>query len=118
MFEEVQQFFQRATVVVLPYLDATQSGIIPTAYMYKRAVVATKVGSIPEVVDHEVTGILIEPGNEKSLAEAVIRLLLDPNLRTSMGEAGYQKLQQELSWKSIAGKTLQVYESALNQNSR
>lgn len=116
--EEVSRLFQKAALIALPYLDATQSGIIPIAYMFKRPVVATRVGSIPEVVEDGKTGLLVEPGDERSLADAIVRLLLSPDLRRSMGEAGNLKLQQGLSWKSIAEKTLKVYEFAMSHNSR
>jgi starch synthase len=112
--DEVGRFFLGATLVVLPYQDATQSGIIPIAYMFNRPVVATRVGSIPEVVDNGKTGLLVEAGDERALADAVVRLLLDPNLCESMGKAAAIKLEQDLSWQSIARKTLQVYENARN----
>lgn len=112
--EEVGAFFQRAACVVLPYLDATQSGIIPTAYLFRRPVVATRVGSIPEVVEQGKTGFLIEAGDENALAEAVVRFLQDPQLCRAMGEAGAEKLKCELSWPELAEKTGGVYEKAVD----
>jgi len=49
--EEVPSFFQRVKVIVLPYIEGTQSGVIPVAYSFKKPVVVTNVGSIAEVVD-------------------------------------------------------------------
>jgi glycosyltransferase involved in cell wall biosynthesis len=117
--DEVPFFFQQAAIVVLPYLDATQTGIIPIAYQFSRPVVASRVGSIPEVVDNGKTGYLVTPGDERSLADAIIRLLLDNSLREEMGKAAKAKLEQDLSWDVIASKTIQVYKRALeSKNAR
>jgi glycosyltransferase involved in cell wall biosynthesis len=110
--DEVGRFFLEASLVALPYQDATQSGIVPIAYLFGRPVVATRVGSIPEVVDDGKTGLLVEPGDEQSLANAVVKLLRDPDTCKSMGKAAAAKLEQDLSWQIIAKKTLQVYENA------
>ena len=47
-----QEYFQRASVVVLPYIEASQSGVIPLAYSAGKPVVATEVGGLPEMVEH------------------------------------------------------------------
>ena len=84
--EEVPNFFQRAKIIVLPYIEGTQSGIIPIAYAFKKPVVVTDVGSIPEVVDDGVTGFIVPPKEPKALADAIIKLLKDDKLRKEMGE--------------------------------
>ena len=71
------ELFARASVVVLPYVEATQSGVIPVAYTFSKPVVATTVGSIPEMVDDGRTGLLVPPRSEESLAEAIVSLLRD-----------------------------------------
>lgn len=113
---EVQSFFQRAALVVQPYVDASQSGVIPLAYRFGRPVVATRVGSIPEVVDDGRTGVLVEPRDVHGLAEATIRLLRDDDLRLQMGKAAFLKSQHDLSWDAIARKTVEVYEQACSMN--
>lgn len=111
--DEVPSIFQQAAIVVLPYLDATQTGIIPIAYRFGRPVVASRVGSIPEVVDDGMTGYLVTPGDEKSLAEAIIRLLQNDSMREKMGKAAKAKLENDLSSSAIAYKTIQVYKRAI-----
>lgn len=106
---EVPRLFQRASLVVLPYLDATQSGVVPLAFQFGRPVVCTNVGSIPEVVDDGRTGLLVPPGDERALADAMTRLLLDPELRSRMGEAATEVAKHELSWEAIARETVSVY---------
>lgn len=111
--EEVPQLFQQASVVVLPYTDASQSGVISLAYAFGKPVVATTVGSIPEVVDHGQTGLLVLPRDSDSLAEAVISLLQDGETRRRMGQRALEKTRGELSWTAIAEQTLQVYRRVL-----
>jgi alpha-maltose-1-phosphate synthase len=104
--ETVAELFQRCSFVVLPYDDATQSGIIPIAYSFKKPVVTTNVGSLPEVVENGITGLIIEPKNSKQLAEAVISMFkrdLKP-----MGEQGYIKMKKMMDWNQIVNKILSL----------
>jgi glycosyltransferase involved in cell wall biosynthesis len=64
-YKEGAELFQRCSVVALPYIDASQSGVIPTAYGFKKPVVVTDVGSIPEIVDDGITGFIVPPRNPK-----------------------------------------------------
>ena len=109
----VGQLFQKASVVVVPYIEASQSGIVPLAYAFKKPVVATDVGSIPEVVEDGKTGYIVPPKNPEKLAEAIIALLRDKKKRREMGENGYKKTEGELSWDNIATKTIEIYKKAL-----
>jgi glycosyltransferase involved in cell wall biosynthesis len=113
--DAVGELFQRAAVVALPYIDASQSGVVPLAYVFGKPVVTTRVGSIPEVVDDGQTGYLIEPRDSAQLAEALIKLLTDPVLRHQMGQNALRKVHTELSWERIAEKTLQVYARAMER---
>lgn len=112
--EQVAGLFQRASVVVLPYIKASQSGIIPIAYAFKKPVVVTDVGSMPEVVDDGVTGFIVPPKNPEALADAIIKLLKDDKLRKEMGENAYKKMREDLSWDKIAEKTIAIYDKAIN----
>lgn len=111
--EDVGSFFQRASVVVLPYIEGTQTGIIPIAYAFKKPVVVTDVGSIPEVVENGKTGFIVPSKDSNALAEAIIKLLKDDKLRNEMGENAQRKMKEELSWDKIAEKTIEVYKSVL-----
>ena len=112
--EIVAELFQRASVVAVPYLTAATSGILMTAYVFGRPVVATRVGSLPEYVQDGVTGLLVDPGNEEQLAEAIIRILTDDQLRHSMGKNATNWVQEELGWKNIAPQMLRAYKEAIH----
>jgi glycosyltransferase involved in cell wall biosynthesis len=69
--EEVPDFFGAANVVVLPYVSATQSGIIQIAYNFNRPVITTRVGGLPEVVRPGELGEVVEPEDPPARAAAI-----------------------------------------------
>jgi len=111
----VAELFQRASIVILPYIDGSQSGVIPQAYAFRKPVVVTKVGSLPEIVDEGITGCIVPPRDTKKLAGAIIDLLKDDERRKKMGENGHKKTREDLAWKNIAPKTIEVYKKALSK---
>jgi glycosyltransferase involved in cell wall biosynthesis len=111
--EKVAELFQSANLVILPYVEASQSGVVSVAYAFGKPVVATRVGGIPDVVDHGQTGYLVPPRDPYSLAEAIITLLKDRNTRHEMGRKALGRSQSDMSWPHVARRTLEVYHKAL-----
>jgi glycosyltransferase involved in cell wall biosynthesis len=111
--EEASRLFQEASVVVLPYVESSQSGVIPIAYTYGKPVVASAVGGLPEMVDDGATGLLVPPRDERKLAEAIVTVLTDDARRHRMGERGKKKIECECAPAVIARHTLNVYRAAL-----
>jgi len=116
--ERVARYFGESSVVVLPYIDASQSGVVPIAYSFSRPVVATTVGGLPSVVEDGVTGLLVPPRDERALADALITLLEDEELRHKMGAAGRSKLEREWAPEVIGPQHIDVYERALRTRRR
>ncbi|WP_324718098.1 glycosyltransferase family 4 protein [Carboxydochorda subterranea] len=114
--EEVAPFFQEASVVVLPYRDASQSGVIPIAYAFGRPVVATKVGALPEQVVHGKTGLLVEPLDAEALARACVYLLLRPEVAAEMGARGLRMAAREGDWGRIGEQVLESLRKAAECN--
>ena len=112
------KLFEQTTAVACPYLDATQSGVILTAYAFDRPVVATSVGGIPEYVSDGITGLLVEPGNPSALAAAIVKILLDGELRTAL-KSGIQSAKRErLGWDRIAQDAQDMYQRVLTRSRR
>lgn len=107
--EQVEYFFRRSAVVILPYEEASQSGVVPLAYAFHKPVVAYDVGDLRENIIANETGILVSPGKEDNFERAVVRLLQNESLRRALGQRANEWAQQELSWDHIAQRTLQDY---------
>lgn len=71
--KEVEKYFSASDLVVLPYESATQSGIVQIAYGFRKPVIVTRVGGLPEVVEDGVTGVIIEPFDDRALADAIYK---------------------------------------------
>ena len=113
--KEVSKYFRNASIVVLPYVSATQTGIIPLAYSFGKPVIATNVGAIPEIVEDGKTGFLLEPRDEKALANAIVRLISDDNLIKKMSANAFQYCKRNLSWNSIAERTIKLYNDVISK---
>ena len=78
--DELSRLISESDFVVCPYTDATQSGVIMTAFAFCKPVIATNVGGLKNFVIDGVTGLLIEPGNTEKLGEAIGRFIQHPEL--------------------------------------
>jgi glycosyltransferase involved in cell wall biosynthesis len=74
-----------------------------------RPIVATRAGGIPEIVEDEVTGLLVPPRDHHALAEAMVRALKDPGLRQRMGGAGLDRVQERFTVERMVAETAAVY---------
>jgi alpha-maltose-1-phosphate synthase len=113
---EIAGLCQECSVVATPYIDASQSGIVPVAYAFSKPVVATNVGALPEQVDDGVTGLLVPPSQPVKLAEALIQIFDNPEMAGTMGAAGYKKSHTDMAWNEIANKVFLTYENILKIN--
>jgi glycosyltransferase involved in cell wall biosynthesis len=111
--EMVASIFHRSKVVVLPYIEASQSGVVSLAYGMGKLVVASAIGGLQEVVQPEKDGLLVPPADSQALADAVIRLLSDSPLQQSLQLAASERCQQDLNWKNIAAHTVEIYHQAI-----
>lgn len=111
--DEVPDLFHRAQVVVLPYTDGTQSGVAALAMGYARPVIASNVGSIPEMVHSGETGLLTEAKNTGDLVAAIVKLINEPLLCEQMGFNGWERCRTDLSWENIGSVTISSYEQSI-----
>lgn len=95
---------------VLPsHLEAMPLVILEAAAL-KKAVIASAVGGIPEVVQDGVTGILIPPGDSQALGQAMLKLLKEPRLASAMGEAGFRRVREHFSEGQMVNRVLSLYQ--------
>lgn len=88
--------------VVLPYRAITQSGVLQIAYACGRPVVGTRVGGLPDVIEDEGTGLLVEPYDPNALARAINRILSDSDLAERMGRRALEMSRTVYSWNRVA----------------
>lgn len=113
---DVPQVLALLDLFVLPSLWEGLPVSVLEAMAAGRPVVATRVGGVPEAVEHGVTGLLVPPRDPRALAAAIIRLLEDAELRRSMGRAGRERVEQQFSIAATVRRTEALYERLLRQN--
>lgn len=102
--------FEACDLVALPYVEASQSGVVQLAYANSRPVVATRVGGIPEAVLDGETGALVAPRESDELAQTLLSLLRDREHCALLGARARQYAEEQFAWGPIAERTAQVYE--------
>jgi starch synthase len=108
---DVIQLLTHATVFVCPSIYEPMGIVNLEAMACETAVVASRVGGIPEVVAEGETGLLVEPGNAAELAARVNELLGDSELAARFGKAGRKRAVEHFSWRTIAERTAELYAS-------
>jgi glycosyltransferase involved in cell wall biosynthesis len=114
---EIPAFMRRADVVVLPYRNIEQSGVLYTALAFGRPLVLSAVGGFPEVAEQG-AALLVPPGDPDALAEVLQDLLDDPSTRKALGAAAAHEAQTTYSWDRIGGQTAELYRELLGAPSR
>jgi len=106
---DVVQQFAAATLLVLPSFMDTAPNVIAEAQVAGVPVVATSVGGIPEMIEPDVTGVLVEPRSAASLRDGILRLLKDPVLATSVATAGRVRAREICAPEMQVAKLVEVY---------
>jgi glycosyltransferase involved in cell wall biosynthesis len=105
---EVPAFFRRADLVVLPYRDAEQSGVLFTALAFGKAIVLTDVGGFGEVAAIGAAH-LVPPEDPPALAAAIRRLLGDTRAREELEAGARRAAAGPYSWDEVAARTIGLY---------
>lgn len=115
--EEMVRLFHESKFLVCPYKDATQSGVILSAFGLNKPVVATNVGGIAEVIEDQKTGLLVAPDNHDALKEKIKALLVNPELLDHLqNEIKDSKLKGKNNWTTIVDDLQKFYYSIINEN--
>ncbi len=103
---EVKYYFSAADVVVLPYKDATQSGIVQIANNFAKPIIATNIGGLGEVIKNGETGYLVERENPKQLADVIIKFYAE-NKEQDFVE-NVKKELDKFSWQKFADGLIEL----------
>jgi glycosyltransferase involved in cell wall biosynthesis len=113
---EIPAFMRRADLVVLPYRNIEQSGVLYTALAFGRPLVLSSVGGFPEVAERGAAR-LVPPEDPGELAEALNELLADTGTRQALGDAAAREAATTYSWERIGEQTMALYRELLDTSS-
>jgi glycosyltransferase involved in cell wall biosynthesis len=112
--DELPAYYSLADVFALPSRFDNSPNVLLEAMACELPVVATRVGGVPRYVNHEINGLLVEPGQPEALSAALDRVLRDQALRSRLVAGGLAQVQNKGSWTASAQKLLHLYEQLLH----
>jgi len=113
-FTEMPKHYNNSDIVIFPSEWQEPFGRISIEAMAcQKPVITTQVGGIPEVVEDEETGLVIEPGNSRKLSEAMLELSEDRRKQETMGRKGRKRVEKLFSTEKIAEKQLKFYKKLI-----
>lgn len=110
---ELAGLLRECLFAVCPYKDATQSGVVQTAFSLEVPMIVTNVGALSEAVRDGITGMVVPPCDSIKLAEAMNMLLGNPDLLTTYRHNISTIWRKEMSWEAIAKDYIACYETEL-----
>lgn len=114
--EDAEAIMKTFDAFILPSLSEGFPTVILYAMAASLPVIASRVGGIPEMVQAEVTGLLPEAAQAKSLAEAACRFLENPTWARSLGTAGRKRMENVFNLDKKTMETLTIYRQAFQTN--
>ncbi|MCP4603766.1 MAG: glycosyltransferase family 4 protein [Proteobacteria bacterium] len=108
--KQIAKQLSRASMAVLPSREESFGNAMVEAMAAGTPLITTRVGSIPEVVDENRTGLLVPPDDPKKLASAIRTLSTNINQAEAMGRAGRKHVQDRFSWKATADQYESIYQ--------
>ncbi|MFM6530863.1 MAG: glycosyltransferase, partial [Dolichospermum sp.] len=99
--DEMDEMLLSSYILVLPYIDASQSGMIPVAYYNACPVLVSDVGGLPEMVKHGETGFISPTGEVDVFTEYVKLVVSDSEVRNSLSKNGFEFYRSYLLWDKI-----------------
>lgn len=113
--QEVAEIMQQADILVLPSRTETFGRVLVEAQLCGCAVIGARLGGIPEIIEHELTGLLTEPDDQDSLAKAILRLCQSSELRQSLAVNGRARAEQQFGIDAAMARHVTLYRRFLGQ---
>lgn len=111
--KQLANFLCNAEFCVCPYVDATQSGVLMTAFSARLPAIVTNVGALPAMVGNNEYGMIVSSKNVNELAEGIFRLLSDNKMLEMYKSNISTKWFKENSWEIIADKYILEYQNLI-----
>jgi glycosyltransferase involved in cell wall biosynthesis len=103
-----------ADVVVFPSTVPHFARPVIEAGAMAKPVVASNMDGVKELVQNNLTGILVEPNDPRALADALMKVLSDKHLAETMGEAGYLQAKEKFSAEKNCKQIMDIYDKIFN----
>ena len=115
--EEIIELITKCTLVVCPYRSASQSGIPMSVFPFNKPIIVSNMEGFKDIVDHNITGLVVEKMDPVSFAEAIESLISNKALRKQMALNIEKKFREgDFFWPNIAKATKNFYNMSLNKN--
>lgn len=105
------ELFAAADLLVLPSGQDSFGLVFVEAWACRKPVIGVDLGATASVIDHEEDGLLVRYDDREDLAQAILRLLGDSDLRVRLGESGYEKVRERYSWTKVGQRFRELYQS-------
>ena len=116
---DIENWLAMANIVVVASVATeAQTRLVAQAFLMQKNIVATTVGGLPEMIEHERTGLLCTPGQPQALADAVQRLLQDNGLAEQLRANAYNHARQYMSFDYMMQGMLRAYQAAAHRAGR
>lgn len=116
--ESLVEIYSACDFVVVPSLEDNQPQVGLESMACGRAVVGFDAGGIPEYVNHDETGLLVEARDNQGLAESILRLAADPEKFGQMGRNSRHKIEQEFEMERQSQRYVELYQGLINTRRR
>jgi len=120
---QLPALYQRATIAIFPFVVAKSGdqegfGLVQVEAMgCECPVIAGDLPAIHDIITHEENGLIFPSGNAQVLADAIIKLLDEPELRARLAGEGRKSVVQKFDWEIVAGKYAEVYNMLIREQS-
>ena len=112
---ELQKHYAESDIFVVPSLYESFGLIYVEALFHGKPVIACEAGGVPEVVEHNKTGLLVKPSDVQALSSAILTLCNNQNLREGMGKQAKISAFGKFHYKIMAERTVKIYEDLLER---
>ncbi|MEW5795006.1 MAG: glycosyltransferase family 4 protein [Candidatus Zixiibacteriota bacterium] len=112
---DLDQVYPRLDFLVMPSLSEGHPVVILEGWKHGLGIIATRAGGIPEVVEHEKTGLLADVGRPEQLAELIRRGIGDTGLMNRLGRAGFDRLKTDYSYRGQAARLEAIYLAVIRE---
>lgn len=113
--KDMDRLYQAIDFLILSSLTEGLPNVVLEAFSYSKPVIATKVGGVPEIVEHQKNGLLINKENPSELARAIEVIAKQELMRKKFGLEGYQKVRNEFTFDTQTKKLITIYDTVLNR---